>query len=375
MSLGPRNRPPFRADHVGSLVRPAELIDARRGHLEGRIAADALGAIEDRCIVDAIRLQEDAGLLSVTDGEFRRSTWRDAFMDALDGFGSERHEAAFAFRNAAGESHKVRPVPVIEGRLRRGRGVATADFGFLKKHTTRTAKQDLPSPTSLHFFIGPAGIPKSIYPDLDAFHDDVARIYIEELEALAALGCAYVQLDEVSLALLCDDRVRGQIADRGEEPERVVDAYIEVIATVLKSKPRGMAICLHLCRGNSPRAWIGEAGYERVAERLFGALDADGYFLEYDTDRAGDFTPLRHAGDGKVVVLGLVSTKRAELESPELLKRRIAEAARYVPLDRLCLSPQCGFASGFGSQPMTIEREREKLRLIVDVAGEVWAGR
>jgi 5-methyltetrahydropteroyltriglutamate--homocysteine methyltransferase len=276
------------------------------------------------------------------------------------------------FRNKAGDSHKARPVPDVIGRLRRARGVATEDFMFLKAHTERTAKQDLPSPTNLHFFIGPGGIPKSVYPDLDAFHDDVARIYIEELRALAALGCSYVQLDEVPLALLCDDRVRHQIVDRGEDPEKIVDAYVEVINEVLKAKPRGMTVCLHLCRGNSPRAWIGEAGYGIVADRLFGDIAADGYFLEYDTERAGDFSPLRAVGDGKMVVLGLVSTKSPELESRDLLKSRIADAARFMPLDRLCLSPQCGFASGFGSQPMTIEREREKLRLLVDVAEEVW---
>jgi 5-methyltetrahydropteroyltriglutamate--homocysteine methyltransferase len=372
LSLTQRSRPPFRADHVGSLLRPQELIDTRRAYLDGKIAIDALRTVEDRCIVDAIRLQEEAGLQSITDGEFRRSTWRDAFMDALEGFSAERKDQAFVFRNKAGDSHKARPVPDVIGRLRRARGVATEDFMFLKAHTERTAKQDLPSPTNLHFFIGPGGIPKSVYPDLDAFHDDVARIYIEELRALAALGCSYVQLDEVPLALLCDDRVRHQIVDRGEDPEKIVDAYVEVINEVLKAKPRGMTVCLHLCRGNSPRAWIGEAGYGIVADRLFGDIAADGYFLEYDTERAGDFSPLRAVGDGKMVVLGLVSTKSPELESRDLLKSRIADAARFMPLDRLCLSPQCGFASGFGSQPMTIEREREKLRLLVDVAEEVW---
>jgi 5-methyltetrahydropteroyltriglutamate--homocysteine methyltransferase len=200
----------------------------------------------------------------------------------------------------------------------------------------------------------------------------VARLYIEEIEALAALGCTYLQLDEVPLALLCDNRVRRQIVDRGEDPDHIVGAYVEVINAIVKARPRGMTICLHLCRGNSPAAWIGESGYERVAKRLFGDIAVDGYFLEYDTDRAGDFAPLRHLGDGKRAVLGLVSTKLAELEARDLLKRRIAEAARYVPLDCLCLSPQCGFASGFGNRPMTTERELEKLRLVVEVAREVW---
>ena len=309
--------PPFRADHVGSFMRPERLRAARMAYLDGKLPRSELKPIEDACIRDIVAFQERLGLGGVTDGEFRRSAWRDPFMDALEGFSTERKEADFSFRNARGESNKARPVPEVASRLKRVRGVATDEFAFLKSLTKATPKLTLPSPSALHFFRGDRTIRDGVYPNVDAFFDDLARIYREEIAALAQLGCTYLQIDEVPLALLCDDDARATVAARGEDPDRLIADYIRVINGALENRPAGMTICMHLCRGNAPGAWIGAGGYAPVAERLFNDIAVDGFFLEYDSERAGDFEPLRHVPANKSVVLGLVSTKTPELESPD----------------------------------------------------------
>lgn len=365
--------PPFRADHVGSLLRPAALREARKAHLEGRLGADALRPIEDRCIREAVEMQEAAGLQSVTDGEFRRTAWRDGFMNALEGFSAERTEASFKFRKESGEARPARSVPEVVGKLRRTKGVATTEFRFLRGATRRTPKLTLPSPSNLHFFGGDAAIDRTVYPDIEEFFADVATAYREELAELAELGCTYVQLDEVPLAVLCDETTREILHARGEDPTDTIDRYVRAINGALAERPAGMTVALHLCRGNaSDGSWMASGGYEIVAERLFNEIAVDAYFLEYDTERAGDFAPLRHVPADKTVALGLISTKTPVLETADGLKRRLDEASKLVPYDRLCLCPQCGFASGFGAETMTADQERAKLDLLVGVAAEVW---
>ena len=367
--------PPFRADHVGSFMRPDGLRQARQAYMEGKLDRSGLARIEDEAVRAIVTVQESLGLQSITDGEFRRSSWRDSFMDSLEGFSLERKEADFSFRNEAGAVNKARPVPDVVGKLRRVRGVATDDFAFLKALTARTVKQTLPTPSSLHFFRGDRTIRTDAYPDTEAFFADVARIYREEIAALASLGCTYLQLDEVPLLLLCDPDVRETVRQRGEGPDRLMRLYIDAVNDALAERPRGMTICMHLCRGNAPGAWIGKAGYGPIAERLFNDINVDGFFLEYDSPRAGDFEPLRHVPSHKTVVLGLVSTKRREMESPDVLRHRLDDASRIVPAERLCLSPQCGFSSGFARSALTLDDAKAKLGLIVDVAEKYWRHR
>lgn len=364
--------PPFRADHVGSFMRPERLRAARQAYLEGKRDRASLKPVEDECIREIVAFQESLGLPSVTDGEFRRSSWRDSFMDALEGFSSERKDADFAFRNARGDSNKARPVPDVVAPLKRVRGVATDEFAFLKTLTKATPKLTLPSPSALHFFRGDRTIRQGVYASRGHFFSDVARIYREEIAALAALGCTYLQIDEVPLALLCDDDVRATVAARGEDPDILIGDYIGAVNQALEGRPAGMTVCMHLCRGNAPGAWIGKGGYAPVAERLFNEVKVDGFFLEYDTERAGDFEPLSHMPARTSVVLGLVSTKTPQLESHDGLKRRLDDASKRVPAERLCLSPQCGFSSGFARSALTLDDARAKLALILDVAGDYW---
>jgi 5-methyltetrahydropteroyltriglutamate--homocysteine methyltransferase len=366
--------PPFRADHVGSFMRPERLRQARQDYLAGKLDRATLKPIEDECIRDIVAFQENLGLSAVTDGEFRRSSWRDSFMDALEGFSTERMEADFAFRNARGDANKARPVPEVVSRLKRARGVATDEFAFLKSITKATPKLTLPSPSALHFFRGDRTIRNGVYASVDAFFDDVARIYREEIAELGRLGCTYLQIDEVPLALLCDDDIRDTVKARGENADRLISDYIAAVNGALRDRPAGMTICMHLCRGNAPGAWIGKGGYAPVAKRLFNEVAVDGFFLEYDTERAGDFDPLRHMPAEKTVVLGLVSTKTPQLETADGLKRRLDDAAKRVPAERLCLSPQCGFSSGFARSALTLDDARAKLQLILDVAAEYWSG-
>jgi len=360
---------PFHADHIGSLLRPQELRAARAALDEGRVSAPELHAIEDRCIRDAVKLQEDVGLQSITDGEFRRTIYFGHFPDAVSGF--TEVESDLTFHDEHGRPMKYR-TPIITGRLKRQRGIATEEFKFVRTLTPRTVKVTLPSPCSQHYFRWRDGTSEQAYPDIEMFFADVAAVYREELAELAALGATLVQLDDVSLPLLCDATLREHFARRGYDPDVWVGRYIDLVNRALRDRPAQLMIGIHLCRGNNQGKWLGEGGYEYIAERLFNELEVDFFMMEYDSPRAGSFAPLRFVPRTKSVVLGLISSKVARLESPEELRRRIDEAARHVELERLGLSPQCGFASTAPGNPITAADQRAKLQLTVDVARAVW---
>ncbi|MBI4635449.1 MAG: 5-methyltetrahydropteroyltriglutamate--homocysteine S-methyltransferase [Candidatus Rokubacteria bacterium] len=361
--------PPFRAEHIGSLLRPPALLAARRAFDEGKLAAEALHREEDRWIAEAVGLQERVGLPVVTDGEFRRLIYFGHFPAAVSGF--TEMEAELTFEDAEGRKMRYM-TPVVTGRLRRLRGIATGEFGFIRALTTRTVKVTLPSPCSQHFFRWREGVSEKAYPDREEFFADVARVYQEELADLASLGARYVQLDDVSLPLLCDQRHRERFAGRGYDPDAMVGRYVTLVNEALRGRPAGLTVGIHLCRGNNQGKWMGEGGYEPVAARLFDGLDVDVFFLEYDSPRAGSFAPLAHVPPAKRVVLGLVSTKTGTLEPADALRRRIEEASRFVDLGRLGLSPQCGFASTAPGNPLTPEEQERKLALVVEVARRVW---
>ena len=371
-------KPPFRAEHVGSLLRPKALLDAR-DRLEGdqyaevresRAFAD-LRDEEDKAIRDAVKLQEDVGLQVVTDGEFRRRSWYQDFVLALEGTAIRFGDSILGFQNEDGEklpSHLV----VVEDRLRRPGGITTDAFSFLKAATSRTPKVTMPSPSMLHFLGGRPSVSESAYPDLDALWADLVEIYRAEVQELWELGCRYVQFDDVTFAIICDPKFREAIRERGEDHQALMDTYAAVINAIVADRPEGMTYGLHTCRGNNRGMWMAEGGYDVVAETVLKKIDVDAFFFEFDSDRAGDFTPLRHLPDDKQIVLGLITTKTPELEKKDVLKRRIEDAAAVVPLDHICLSPQCGFASNFMGNPVTIEDERRKLGLVVETAREVW---
>jgi 5-methyltetrahydropteroyltriglutamate--homocysteine methyltransferase len=377
--------PPFRAEHVGSLLRPEKLLKARAA-LEGdqyRTVAkstlyDELRGIEDEAIRDAVKLQEAAGLQSITDGEFRRRSWYQDFVLALGGTSitfvdaTKTISAAMPFEDAGGVEKLPGHLVQVTGKLTRKGGIFTEHFKFLKAATTRTPKATLPAPTMLHFWGGRPAIDAKAYPDLDAFWNDAVAIWLAEIKDLAALGCRYVQLDDVTWPLLCDPRGQEALKKRGENPDKIVEMYASVLNRIAAGVPKGVTLGMHMCRGNNRGKWMGRGGYEYVSEVLFRNVNIDTYFMEYDSDRAGDFRPLRHVPKGKRVVLGLVSTKTPKLESKDDLKRRIGEAERHMPHDHLCLSPQCGFASNFMGNPVTIEDEKKKLGLVVETAREVW---
>jgi len=357
--------PPFRAEHIGSLLRPPKLLGARH-----ELSGDALRAAEDEAILDAIRLQEGVGLESITDGEFRRHIYFGHFAKAVDGF--TEMEAELAFTDQSGRPMKYR-TDVITGRLRRARGIATDEFSFVRAHTRRTPKVTLPDPASQHHFRYRPGVSDVAYPDLDELFADVAAIYREELAELASLGATYVQLDSVALPLLCDPEHRAAVSAGGHDPDQLLSRYVALTNDALAGRPAGLVVGMHFCRGNNQGKWLGEGGYDPIAEVAFGGLDLDVLYLEYDTERAGGFEPLRFVARGKHAVLGLVSTKTPELEPRDELLRRIDEAARFVPLERLSLSPQCGFASVEQGNPITPDDQRRKLELVVSVAEAVWS--
>jgi 5-methyltetrahydropteroyltriglutamate--homocysteine methyltransferase len=366
------SRPPFRADHVGSLLRPKALIQARQQYEAGQVSVEALRGLEDQAIRDAVAMQDRVGLQSITDGEMRRFSWRDGFFESVDGFSSERVESSFTFAEFSGARRKGMPVPVVVGKLARRKRITADDFAFLRPLTTRTAKATLPSPTVNHFFAGDRSLEGSPYRgDRQAFFADVVAIYRQEIADLAAEGCRYLQIDEVPFAVLCDPRNQEVVRARGEDPQTMIRDYIAVINAVVEDRPAGMTICVHLCRGNSGHGQA-SGGYEPIAERVFEGLRVDGFFLEYDTERAGGFEPLRFVPAGKMVVLGLLSTKVRELEPADAIKRRIDEASRYVPIERLCLSPQCGFASSYATDRLATDDEERKLTHLVRLAHEVW---
>ena len=364
-------RPPFRADHVGSLIRPERLREARRARQAGSMDAAALRSLEDECIRDVVAVQESAGIQAVTDGEFRRITWRESFFNAVEGYSREKHEPSFGFRLPDGSIQKGQPVPRVVGRLKRKRWMVADEFRFLKSLTSATPKVTLPAPAVAHFYLGDAMIDPSAYADRREYMADVSAIYREEIAELDRAGCTYLQLDDVSLAVLCDPAFRMDMERRGESPEDTIDLYIRAFNDAVRDRPQGMSVCMHLCRGNVGQG-IGAGGYDPIAERVFNELDVDGYLLEYDTPRAGDFTPLRFLPKGKKVALGLVSTKVRELETADQLRARIDDAARHTDLGQLCLCTQCGFASGFQFDRLTIEDEERKLVLIAETARKVW---
>lgn len=364
-----RHDPPFRAEHIGSLLRPQALKDAHKARAAGQIDAAEFEAAVEASIVDAIRLQEEAGMRSITDGEFRRAAWSSGFMDALEGLGHA--DSLFEFRDAEGGRHGWRTC-CATAPIRRVGGITTQEFECVRAHTDRLPKVTMPTPSILHFFRGKGCVDPAVYPDLDQFWDDVVAVYRAEIADLAARGATYLQLDEVPLAMLCDPDVRAQAKDQGEDPEALIDTYIDATNRALESRPVGMTVGIHLCRGNFRGRWMAAGGYEPVAEALFNRLAVDAFFLEYDTPRAGDFAPLRFVPDDKTVVLGLISSKSETLEPVDTLRRRIDEAAEHVPLERLALSPQCGFASVAGGNALSEDNERTKLALVTEVAGKVW---
>jgi 5-methyltetrahydropteroyltriglutamate--homocysteine methyltransferase len=368
MSASPKNglRPPFRAEHIGSLLRPAELKAAHRARAEGKIGDAELKAITDRCIVDAIRLQEQAGMEAITDGEFRRGSWFLGFVQAVEGLSTK--PALFNFQG----EHGAWECPHAHGKVRRTGSITVDEFAFVRAHTSHTPKITMPTPSAMLFYRGAEAADRKIYPRLDALYDDLVEVYRAELRALAAAGCTYVQLDEVPLAMLCDPSVRAQIAARGEDPAALTHLYVDLINGVLADRPTGMTIGLHLCRGNYKGQWMAEGGYTPVADELFGRAAVDAFFLEYDSERAGDFAPLAAIPRDKRVVLGLVSTKSPETPAADDLVRRVEAAAKVVSLDRLSVSPQCGFASSVGGNPVTLADERKKLGLVAEVARRIW---
>lgn len=314
-------------------------------------------------------LQEAVGLQAITDGEYRRLIYFGHFPAAVSGF--TEMEAELSFQDQSGQKMKYL-TPVVTGKLRRLRGIATEEFRFVQPLTRHTVKVTLPSPCSQHYFRWREGVSDKAYPDLDAFFADVTLVYRQELAALAALGATYVQFDDVSLSLLCDVTLREGFRARGYDPDVMLEKYIQVVNAAIQDKPTEMTVGMHFCRGNNQGKWIGEGGYEFVAERMFQQLQLDAFFLEYDSPRAGSFAPLKYVPQDKVVVLGLISTKSPELESRGEICKRIEEASRYVPLDRLALSPQCGFASTAPGNPLTPADQEKKLRLVVETAREMW---
>jgi 5-methyltetrahydropteroyltriglutamate--homocysteine methyltransferase len=369
--MSQRTRPPFRADHVGSFLRPPQLLAARERLRKDEISRVALRAVEDAAIADVVRLQEAIGLQGITDGEFRRTYFHIDFLEQLDGV-EARGGLTAHFKSAQGEVDFAPPVLHVTRKIRHVRPIQVADFNFLKAATTRTPKVTIPSPTMLHFRGGRDAISREAYPDLEEFFADVAAAYGAELHALGAAGCTYVQLDDTNLAYLCDPKLREGARARGDDPDELPRRYARLINAAIAERPPGMTICTHLCRGNFKSAWVAEGGYEPVAEVLFNELAVDAYFLEYDDARSGDFSPLRFLPENKIVVLGLVSTKVGELESKDALKRRIDAAAQVVGLERLCLSPQCGFSSTVHGNDIARAAQTAKLKLVVETVQEVW---
>jgi 5-methyltetrahydropteroyltriglutamate--homocysteine methyltransferase len=367
-----RSKPPFRADHVGSLIRPDALLDARQAAEKGEMPPAELIRIQHEAIRGVVRMQEDIGLKLVTDGEFNRFSWQRDFLLKIGNVKPMESKLTVRFHSAAGTRDHTPPSLQVAGKLSRPGGIFVDDFKFLKSVAKATAKITIPSPSIVHFRGGREAIDKRAYPQMEAFYEDLAAVYRAEIADLAAAGCRYLQIDEVNLAYLCDPELRRQVANIGEDPEKLPQIYARLLNETIKAKPADMVVCMHLCRGNFAGAWIAEGGYEPIAELLFNDINVDGYFLEYDSPRAGGFAPLRFLPKGKTAVLGLVTTKAPKLEAGDELKHRIDEASRYTPLDQLALSPQCGFSSGIGGQAMTVADEVAKLKLVVDTAREVW---
>lgn len=363
--------PPFRSDHVGSLLRPKELLDARRRHQLNAITNGQLRDVEDEQIRLVVRKQEALGLRSITDGEFRRTFFHVDFLQRLQGV-TVSGGIDVKFRSKRGEVNFAPPRLSVTGKLRHVEDIQKPDFEFLRSVASQTPKVTIPSPTMVHFRGGRQAIDIDAYPDLDEFFADLAGCYRAEIESLYRAGCRYLQLDDTNLAYLCDPQLRAGAKERGDNPDALPHAYAALINSVIDGRPEDLTVAVHLCRGNFRSAWVAEGGYEPVADVLFNELNVDAYFLEYDDERSGDFAPLRFVPDRKTVVLGLVTTKAAALESPREVIRRIEEAARYVPLDHLCLSPQCGFSSTVEGNDISEADQWAKLALVGKIAHDVW---
>jgi methionine synthase II (cobalamin-independent) len=371
-----RKNPPFRADHVGSLLRPKELLQARADREREQISAAELRQVEDDAIRDVVRLQEEIGLQTVTDGEFRRTSWHMDFIYRLHGISRTTEPMQVHFRNEQGDLDFTSAGLKVDDRVGLDNDdtpIFGADFTFLKSvATTGTPKLTIPSPSMVHYRGGRAALDPDVYPDEEEFWADLSAAYARQVREISALGCTYLQLDDTSLAYLNDPGQRAAITARGDDAEHQHERYITQINAALADRPDGLTVTTHMCRGNFRSSWVAEGGYDFVAEALFGRLDVDGFFLEYDDARSGGFEPLRFVPPGKIVVLGLVTTKRPQLESKDDLRRRIDEASKYVPLEQLCLSGQCGFSSTVEGNNLTLEDEVAKLRLIVETAAQVW---
>ncbi len=363
-----RTTPPFRADHVGSLLRPQYLKDARAHRERGEIGPEKLKEIEDRAIRELIAKEEAISLQGVTDGEFRRAFWHLDFMEGLDGVETYQAEHGIAFKGGETKPKGLR----VTGKIGVSNHPMVDHFRFVKAHTKATPKMTIPSPSVLHYRGGRKAISDAVYPTMDGFYHDLGQAYRKVVRAFADAGCRYLQLDEVNFTYLCDPEQRQMLKDRGDDPDQLPGIYASMINTAISDRPAGMPITMHLCRGNFKSMWIAKGGYEPVADVLFNQVNVNAYFMEYDTDRAGGFEPLRMVPKDKTVVLGLVTSKTGTLESKDHLKRRIDEASKYIDVDQLCLSPQCGFASTEEGNVLAEDEQWAKLSLIVEVANEVW---
>jgi 5-methyltetrahydropteroyltriglutamate--homocysteine methyltransferase len=370
----PRTKPPFRADHVGSLLRPKSLLAARAEHEQGRLSAVELRRREDDAIRDAVRMQEEVGLRSITDGELRRGSWHMDFVYQIGGVERSEDDLRSRFNSEGGIVELRVSKAVVRDKLALDDTIFGDEFGFLAAQvgSGATPKLTIPSPSMVHYRGGRAAIDSDVYPDMDAFWDDLADVYAQEIKRLADLGCTYLQLDDTSFAYLSDPKQRAEFDLRGESGDTQHLTYIRTINRALANRPAGMTITTHMCRGNFRSSWVAEGGYEFVAEAVFGELAVDAFFLEYDDARSGSFAPLRFVPADKLVVLGLVTSKRPQLESRDDLRRRIDEASRYIDIDQLCLSPQCGFSSTKEGNSLTPDEQRAKLALVVETAAEVW---
>ena len=365
--MSQRKRPPFRADHVGSLLRPAELIDARNKWRQGELSDEKLKSEEDKYIQEAIKLQHDAGLKVITDGEFRRDYWHLDFIAAFEGVELNHETYGHSF-SGGGTVATFK----ITGKFGNNSGFMREHFNYLASSTTETAKFCIPAPGMTYLRSGRSGISEEIYPDLTEYWDDVVAAYANEVRKLYASGCRYLQFDDVSFAYLCDTEFREGVIERGDDPDEMVETFATTISRAVADRPEDMTVTTHMCRGNFQSTWMTQGGYEPVADIMFGNLDVDAFFMEYDSDRAGDFEPLRFVRDGQLVVLGLISSKVPELETKDEILKRLEEATRHVFIDDICLSPQCGFSSTHHGNKLTVDDQKRKLELVVDLAQDIW---
>jgi 5-methyltetrahydropteroyltriglutamate--homocysteine methyltransferase len=371
--MSARTTPPFRADHVGSLLRPGALLKAREDAARGVISPDELRAIEDDAVRDAVRMQEDIGLRSITDGEFRRASWHMDFIYEIAGVQKADRSMKSVFHNEGGDIEFTPAAIRVSGKLGMDHTIFGSAFEFLRDTvTTGTPKLTIPAPSLVHYRGGPAAIDHDVYPDMDQFWEDLGAAYADEVRRLAGLGCTYLQFDDTSLAYLNDPAQRAEITRRGEDAEHQHETYIKSINRALRDKPAGMTVTTHMCRGNFRSSWVARGGYEFVADALFNDLNVDGYFMEYDDERSGGFEPLRFLPHGKYVVLGLVTSKKGQLEAKDDIKRRIEEASKFADIEQLCLSPQCGFSSTLDGNSLSVDQQAAKLRLVAEIAEEVW---